>query len=132
MFKNGVVRVLLIFGGILLVTGCGTCPRSKCMAQLVLAVHAGSGSALSPDAVSVESTRTSVPCSKDEACTFRVFSGGDYTVTAAGYESVVVHIDDVRDDCGDPVSQTIDVALVAEGDLSRPPPKVVLGGSCSS
>jgi hypothetical protein len=125
--------ILLIVGTFLLASGCGKCPKSKCSEELELSVHDVNGTALLPaGGVSLESSRYWSPCSQEEVCTFRVVSSGDYTVTAPGYKSVVVHVGDERDDCGDPISQWIDVTLVAEGEASNSTSKRTLGGSCSS
>ena len=113
----------------LLAAGC--CDKHKCavpVAEIVVRDQSGS----LPPGTRVqrgEITESALSCSRGEAgaCGFRVTGSGGVTVSAPGYKAASVSIDRKEDDCGNGLSQQIEVVLVPEA--SAGPSSITMGSA---
>lgn len=113
-----------------LVFGQGCCPKYDCLATNTLVIRDKTGAILGDTSGVLLDPESPSACSASESCSFRIFGGGDYSITYHGLKVTTVHIEDVKDGCGNYVNQTITVDLVAESGNEAAVPKHTQGASC--
>ena len=101
------------------------CAANRCTDVLRLDLRDPSGARVL-DGVVITSTEASpsfdpLPCGASESCSYFVAAPpGDLIVSAPGYRPVTVHYERETDECGAPISQSIEVTL-EPSDTSTPP-----------
>ena len=109
----------------------GCCTRYKCVAPIDLVVHNQTGLLLTEsDGVSIGGSQPASACSPDDPCSFHLNNTGQFTVTAPGYKPAAFSVALKEDDCGNSVSQSIEVTMVPENDGAVPTVHQMLGSGC--
>ena len=114
---------------VLLAAGC--CDKYKCggpVAEIVVRDQAG---ALPPGTMVQSGGHTTQRYCRDGRCAFWVTAEGPATITAPGHKSVLLQVERQHDDCGNGLSQQVEVVLVPETSTEESVTQVGAALGCS-
>ncbi len=132
---------LLVSSVVAGVVGCSSspdCPANpdRCVPVLRLDLRDPNGDRITSGVVTITSAATgssvsATPCAPSEPCSYSVADlYGDLVVSVNGYEPASVPYTQASDECGNPVSENVELTLVPTGGSGQPSLTRTLNATC--
>jgi hypothetical protein len=134
----GALLVSSVFASVVGCSSSQDCPANpeRCVPVLRLDLRDPSGNRITSGVVTVTSgtdgsSVSAMPCAPSEACSYAVVDpNADLVVSVNGYEPASVPYSQASDECGDLLSQNVELTLVPTGGSDQPSLTRTLNATC--